>query len=86
MAVPDGVVSVIVEPVVHDALFPNEGNGYIRLVYVPTQYDKINNRFEEMTIRFSATNPNGLLWYNMDDDVRSYMYLEVMRPATLSLL
>lgn len=61
----------------HDAIYPDSQKGYIRLFYIPTEYEVKYNMDEELTIRFQATDEDGLLWYNVDGDIRSYLYLQV---------
>lgn len=65
-------------PVRHDVIYPPNINTYVRLVYVPSQYyDVVNDLSEELLIKFSTTNPNGLLWYTEDGTIKSYIYLQV---------
>ncbi|KAF6037745.1 hypothetical protein EB796_003952 [Bugula neritina] len=71
-----GTLPNIPPEVKHDAIYPDSQKGYIRLFYIPTEYEVKYNMDEELTIRFQATDEDGLLWYNVDGDIRSYLYLQ----------
>ena len=65
------------ETVKHHALYPTGGGGYIRIFYLPPNFDVNGYHSEDMTIRFQTGRRDGLLWYNQDGEVRSYVYMRV---------
>lgn len=61
----------------HHAIYPPGGDGYVRIFYLPTEFDVSGYHDEQMTIKFETGRRDGLLWYNQDGDIRSYIYLKV---------
>lgn len=59
------------------AFYPESGGGYIRLFYIPDEFSVKSTGDEELLIEFLTSVGDGLLWYNMDGDIRSFVYLQV---------
>ncbi|XP_067933212.1 uncharacterized protein [Watersipora subatra] len=61
---------------VKSAVYPETGTGYIRLFYIPEEFKGTGSGSEEMFLKFLASDDDGLLWYNKDGFVGSYVYLQ----------